>query len=53
MRERLSLESSLDSVQDELQSAHKKFDYEARWRLCPKHSQKAAAGESRASVQVS
>lgn len=32
MRERLSLESSLDSVQDELQSAHKKLDYEARWR---------------------
>ena len=32
MRERLSLESSLDSMQDELQSAHKKLDYEARWR---------------------
>ena len=32
MRERLSLESSLDSMQDELQSAHKQLDYEARWR---------------------
>ena len=32
VRERLSLESSLDSMQDELQSAHKKLDYEARWR---------------------
>ena len=32
VRERLSLESNLDSVKGELYSAHKQLDYEARWR---------------------
>ena len=32
MRERLSLESSLDCVRDQLQSAEKRLDYEDKWR---------------------
>ena len=32
VRERLSLESSLDCARDELQSVQKRLDYEDKWR---------------------
>ncbi len=32
VRERLSLESSLEFMKDKLQSAEKQLDYEGRWR---------------------
>ena len=39
-RDRLSLESSLDFVRDELQSAQKQLSYEARWRDSVDHTHK-------------